>query len=978
MRLCLSVCLLFAMSALIPAFLRAETTPVHKANYDLAAKWTATKAARLTFDTSVAPHWLETGERFWYTYETRQGRRYWLVDCRAKTKKPLFDSARMAAMLTRITLTPYDAQHLPIRTLKFIKQDTAIRFEIDLSKEATVRVGDQFKTVQEIGDNAVKSEDMQDKSKAKGSDKQLQQQLDLQRDKTEQRTDKQLEQQQTDKQTDKQQGKTDKQTDTKSDTKGTTKTDAQTVGKTTGGQKTDGDKNKQDTEKQNDKQDVTRKEGQFGQAANAGEAASLTKTLFFEYDLKIEQVTLLPDFKAPPKKMLWASVSPDEKTILFARGHNLFLMDAANYALAQKKADDKAIKETQLTRDGEEHYSYARTLKDETKKTFQTQEKDRADYRVPAIGVAWSKDSKKFALEREDERKVADLWVINSLSLPRPTLETYRYGMPGEENQPQSEILIFDIAVRAAVKVKADKFKDQTLDIAQDRILSREREQDKVTEKWLSDTPDKLYFTRASRDRHRLDVCVADTKTGEIKTLVEERLNTYIDTRPLRLVNEGRELLFWSERDGWGHYYLYDAEGKLENQVTAGEFTCEGIAGIDSKNRMLYVNACGREPGEDPYFTHLYRVRLDGRDMKLIAPGDADHTPIMSDDAHYFVDNSSRVNTAPHSELRDANGAILADMETTDVSALMDNGYKFPEPFTVKADDGITDLYGVMYKPFDFDPNKKYPIIEYVYPGPQTEAVSKSFTPRSGNVTLAQMGFIVIEVGNRGGSPQRSKWYHNFGYGNLRDYGLADKKRAVEELALKYPWIDTDRVGIYGHSGGGFMSAAALLVYPDFYKVAFSESGNHENNIYNRWWSESHNGVKENAAKDGKITFSYDIEKNSDIAKNLKGHLMLVTGDIDDNVHPANTVRLANALIRANKRFDTFQFPGQRHGYGDMSEYCFWLRADYFCRYLLGDSQNSVDILQLDREQPQTGDRRTRRPGQQDDASGDQDQGAEE
>ncbi len=289
MKLRLSVCLLLAISTLVPTSLRAETTPVHKANYDLASKWTAAKAARLTFDTGVAPHWLETGERFWYTYETRQGRRYWLVDCRAKTKKPLFDSARMAAMLTRITLTPYDAQHLPIRTLKFIKQDTAIRFEIDFSKDATVRVGDQFKTVQEIGDNSVKSDDMQDKNKAKQTDKQ--QQNGAQKDRTEQRTDKQLEQQQTDKQTDKQQGKTDKQTDTKSDTKGTTKTDTQTVGKTTGGQKTDGDKNKQDN-----------KEGQTTQAAVTGEAASLTKTLFFEYDLKTEQVTLLPDLQSPAEK----------------------------------------------------------------------------------------------------------------------------------------------------------------------------------------------------------------------------------------------------------------------------------------------------------------------------------------------------------------------------------------------------------------------------------------------------------------------------------------------------------------------------------------------------------------------------------------------------------------------------------------------------------------------------------------------------
>jgi dipeptidyl aminopeptidase/acylaminoacyl peptidase len=334
----------------------------------------------------------------------------------------------------------------------------------------------------------------------------------------------------------------------------------------------------------------------------------------------------------------------------------------------------------------------------------------------------------------------------------------------------------------------------------------------------------------------------------------------------------------------------------------------------------------------------------------------------MNDDAHFFVDNSSRVNVAPHSALRDASGTLLADLETTDVSALLENGFKYPEPFQVKADDGITDLYGVMYKPFDFDPRRRYPVIEYVYPGPQTEAVSKTFSPRSANVALAQMGFIVIEVGNRGGSPQRSKWYHNFGYGNLRDYGLADKKRAIEELALKYPWIDTERVGITGHSGGGFMSAAAMLVYPDFFKVAFSESGNHENNIYNRWWSESHHGVKEVFDKEGKSTFSYNIEKNSDLAKNLKGHLMLVTGDIDNNVHPANTIRLANALIRANKRFDYFQFPGQRHGFGDMSEYCFWMRADYFSRHLLGDSQTSADILPLQNEQPQTGTRAGRRP----------------
>jgi dipeptidyl aminopeptidase/acylaminoacyl peptidase len=300
-------------------------------------------------------------------------------------------------------------------------------------------------------------------------------------------------------------------------------------------------------------------------------------------------------------------------------------------------------------------------------------------------------------------------------------------------------------------------------------------------------------------------------------------------------------------------------------------------------------------------------------------------------------------------------GNLLLDLETTDVSALVETGFKFPEVFKVKADDGITDLYGVMYKPFDFDSKLKYPIILYVYPGPQTESVSKTLTPRNANVALAQFGFIIVEVGNRGGHPSRSKWYHNFGYGNLRDYGLADKKRAVEELVMKYPYIDMDKVGIYGHSGGGFMSTAAMLVYPDFFKVAVSSSGNHENNIYNRWWSEKHHGVKEVVDKDGKIKFEYSIEKNSELAKNLKGHLMLVTGDMDNNVHPANTIRMANALIKANKRFDFVLMPGQRHGYGDMGDYFFWIRADYFCKHLIGDYATSIDLVELNREKEQTG-----------------------
>jgi dipeptidyl-peptidase-4 len=554
-----------------------------------------------------------------------------------------------------------------------------------------------------------------------------------------------------------------------------------------------------------------------------------------------------------------------------------------------------------------------------------------------------------------DVRKVADLWVINSLASPRPKLETYRYAMPGEENVDQQELLVFDRATKKRTTMKADAFKDQSLQVATARSLARDRDKEKTESKWLSDTADKLYVYRSSRDLHRIDVCVANTETGEVKPLIEERLNTYIETQPLWTINNGQEFIHWSERDGWGHYYLFDANGVLKNQITSGEFVTGPVSFVDDKLRVMYFTANGREAGEDPYFTHTYRVNLDGTGLKLLDPGDSSHASTVSDSGKYFINTYSQVDTAPRSELFDAAGLKLADLEQTDVTALTDAGFKFPEPFKVKADDGVTDLFGVMYKPFDFDPAKRYPIIAYVYPGPQTESVTKTFSPRSQSITLAQMGFIVIEIGNRGGHPQRSKWYHNFGYGNLRDYGLSDKKAAIEQLARKYPWIDMNLVGIYGHSGGGFMSTAAMLVYPDFFKVAVSSSGNHENNIYNRWWSEKHHGVKEVTDKDGKVKFEYTIDRNSDIARNLKGHLLLVTGDMDDNVHQANTLRVADALIKANKRFDIFIMPGQRHGYGPMGDYFFWLRADYFAKYLLGASSESVDLLELSRETPQVG-----------------------
>ncbi|MFC1502276.1 DPP IV N-terminal domain-containing protein, partial [bacterium] len=680
------------------------------------------------------------------------------------------------------------------------------------------------------------------------------------------------------------------------------------------------------------------------------------KIFHFEYTMATGKLTLLEDFKKPPKKPDWATISPDSAYVLFSKHYNIFWMDKENYLKALEDEEDSTIVEHQLTTEGVEYYSYGGRSWNET-----NVDKEKNKDKRKSVRVIWSPDSKKFAMTRADEREVKDLWVINAVADPRPTLQTYKYHMPGEAEAPQSEILVFDLTTKEEIKVKTDRFKDQTLSILRSPSLAKNRDDEHRPSLWLSKRPDKLYFTRTSRDLHRIDICFADTKTGEVKVLVEERMNTYVETRSLRLVDGGREVIHWSERNGWGHFYLYDGEGNLKNQITSGPFHCDRIQGVDEKARVLYFTANAREKDEDPYYLHLYRVNFNGKGLRRLDQINFNHYVRLNDSNRFFVDNYSRVNTVPISELKDNQGNIILNLETADLSLLMGAGYKFPEPFKVKADDGLTDLYGVLYKPFDFDETKKYPIIAYVYPGPQTESVSKSFSTRMDRTDrLAQFGFIVITVGNRGGHPSRSKWYHNYGYGNLRDYGLSDKKTAIEQLADRHPFIDIEKVGIHGHSGGGFMSTAALLVYPDFFKVAVSSAGNHENNIYNRWWSEKHHGVKEVKDKDGNIKFEYDIEKNSEIAKNLKGRLLICTGDMDNNVHPANTIRLANALIKANKRFDFFVFPGKRHSFGDMNNYFFWLRADYFCKYLIGDYADSVDIAELNREKEMSGNKKRR------------------
>ena len=674
------------------------------------------------------------------------------------------------------------------------------------------------------------------------------------------------------------------------------------------------------------------------------------KIYHFEYKLGGNSLTVIDNKKKEKREWeKWANVSPDSTVVLFSKNHNLYWMDKANFLKAVKNEKDTTIVENQWTKDGVEHFGYGGGSRGENNETKEKNKDDRK-----RIRGYWSHDSKKFVYERSDSRHIKDLWVINSVSKKRPTLETYKYHMAGEQEFYKSNILVFDIPSKEVTTVKLDTTVQKTISIYNHKYKKSNTDEHKPN--MLLSKKGKIYFNTLSRDKKKLDIHVADINTGEVKTLINESFNTYIETRGKEMVlfNNESEILHWSERDGWGHFYLYDSNGTLKRQVTTGEYHIDSFEGINEKERFVYFTANGVNKNEDPYYAHMYRINLNGTGFKNLNPGDFNTRTNLADSNSYFVSNYSRVNTAPKSELRSASGTLVMELEEADLSQLMATGYQFPEPFKMKADDGITDIYGVIYKPFNFDENRKYPLIEYVYPGPQTEAVNKSFSVSMNRTDrLAQIGFVVVTLGNRGGHPARSKWYHTYGYGNLRDYGLADKKYVAEQLADKHSFIDIENIGIFGHSGGGFMSTAAMLVYPDFFKVAVSSSGNHDNTIYNSWWSETHHGINEEKDLDGKISYKYTIDKNQSLAKNLKGKLMLVTGDIDNNVHPGATIRMADALIKANKRFDFSLMPGQRHGYGKMTEYFFWLKADYFSKHLLGVEITDVDMVEMNRDVPQ-------------------------
>jgi dipeptidyl aminopeptidase/acylaminoacyl peptidase len=599
------------------------------------------------------------------------------------------------------------------------------------------------------------------------------------------------------------------------------------------------------------------------------------------------------------------TLSPDGKRAAFIRDYNLWVRDVANN------------KETQLTTDGVKDYGYAT---------------DNAGWSTSDRPIlSWSPDSKKIATFQQDQRQVGEMYLVET-RVGHPVLKAWKYPLPGDRVVAMIERVIVD--VNAAKVIRLQMPPDQHRSSLCDDVTCRGGEWGDV--QWSPDAS-HLAFVSTSRDHKDEKLRVADAATGAIREVLEEKVATFYESGNGRInwkyLASANEIIWFSERDNWGQLYLYDlATGKLKNQITTGEGNVTQLLQVDEKNRVLYFLAVGREKGRDPYFAHFYKVGFDGAHLALLTPEDANHEIALSPSGRFFTDSYSTPVAPPVSVVRDQNGKLLATLEKADISKLTAAGWKPPVPFTVKARDGRTDLYGLMFKPTNLDESKKYPIVNHIYPGPQTGSVgTRSFSAARGDAqSLAELGFIVVEIDGMG-TPWRSKKFHDAYFGDMGDNTLPDQVAGMKQLAQRYPWIDIDRAGIYGHSGGGYAAADAMFRYPDFFKVGISEAGNHDNREYEDDWAEKWQGLLEDKGSGS----NYDDQANQNHARNLKGHLLLAHGTMDNNVPPYNTLLVVNELIKANKDFDLLLLPNRSHGFGN-EPYMVRHRWDYFVRYLLG------------------------------------------
>ncbi|MBW8867651.1 MAG: DPP IV N-terminal domain-containing protein [Acidobacteria bacterium] len=598
--------------------------------------------------------------------------------------------------------------------------------------------------------------------------------------------------------------------------------------------------------------------------------------------------------------------SPDGKRTAFIRDWNLWVRDIASG------------KETALTKDGVKDFGYGTDNAGWT----------RSDRPI----LVWSPDSRKIATFQQDQRRVGEMYLVDTVA-GHPTLQAWKYPLPGDETVTMIHRVVIDADSARVVRFQMPP--DQHRSTLCDDLACRGGEWGDV--QWSADGS-TVAFVSTARDHRHEQLRIADAGSGAVREVLEEKAETFFESGNgainWRYLQGSNEALWFSERDNWGHLYLYDAKnGREKHAITSGDWNVTQLLRVDERNRLLYFVGVGREPGRDPYFRHFYRVGLDGKNLQLLTPDDGDHEISLSPSGRYFVDTFSRPDVPPVTQLRDTDGGLIATIERADISKLLAAGWKPPIPITVKARDGNTDLYGLLYRPTTLDETRTYPIVNHIYPGPQTGSVgSRVFSPSRGDTqALAELGFVVVEIDGMG-TPWRSKKFHEAYYGNMGDNTLPDQVGAMKELAARFPWIDIDRAGIYGHSGGGYATADAMFRYPEFFKVGISEAGNHDNRVYEDDWAEKWQGLLEKKP-DG--TTNYDNQANQLVARNLKGKLLLAHGTLDSNVPPNNTLLVVNELIKANKDFDLLMLPNRGHGFGN-EPYMVRRRWDYFVKNLLG------------------------------------------
>lgn len=603
------------------------------------------------------------------------------------------------------------------------------------------------------------------------------------------------------------------------------------------------------------------------------------------------------------------NVSPDGKTAAFIRDWNLWVRDVATN------------KETQVTTDGVKDFGYAT---------------DNAGWiHSDRAILTWSPDSKKMATFQQDQRNVGEMYLVK-IKVGHPELSAWKYPLPGDSVVSMIHRVIVDLSSAAPKVVRFRMPADQHRSSVCDHISCSGGELSDV--EWYADAS-RLAFLSNSRDHKIATLRIADANTGDVRDVLREEVKTQFESgnnvANWRVLPATNEVIWFSERDDWGQLYLYDlTTGALKSKITTGDGPVLSVVRVDAKARMIWLVAAGKEAGRDPYFRHLYRIGMNGKGLTLLTPEDGDHNTTLSPNGAVFVDSWSRVDLAPTAVLRNANtGKLISTLEQGDISKLLATGWKPPTRITVKDRDSKWDLYGLMWTPTALDSSRKYPIINYIYPGPQGGSVgSRQFTAATrDNQALAELGFIIVAIDGTG-NPTRSKSFHDAYYGRMSDNTLPDQIAGMKQLAERYRFIDLERAGMWGHSGGGFATASAMFQYPDFFKVGISESGNHDNRNYEDDWGERYHGL---LTKNGAVD-NYEKEANQTLAKNLKGKLLLAHGTMDDNVPPDNTWLVVDALIKAGKDFDLLMIPNALHGYGAASNYMMRRRWDYFVQHLLG------------------------------------------